>query len=114
QARTLVAGRGDQRHACAAGVVDGLGFDPVGGVCAEGHVDHVGAVVGGPDDAPRDVGGVTDTLAVEDFHGKDPGVGRQAGDPRPVGLAGDHACEEGAVPVVVLARPGLAGDRVVA
>ena len=50
---------------------------------------------------------------VQDLDRQDAGVGRKAGDAAAIGLAGDHAGDERAVPELVAAGARLSGDRVV-
>ncbi len=126
-----VAGRGDHDGALLQGVLDGLvltGFGVGGlGVVAEGEVDDVGAVVGGPADAlgegvsPGTAGLGAGGIAVlqDDADGEDPGLGGDAHDTvavvGAVSVPGDDACHRGAVPGPgAVAAAGSEADHVLA
>ena len=108
----FVARGGDQGHTCAVRIVDRGGLKLVGRVGAKGHVDHVGAVVDGPDDALGDVVGVPNPVGVQHLDGQDSGVGGDTHNSGTVGLTRDHAREERPVAVVVGLRTRLVGDGV--
>ncbi len=99
-ASPVVAGGGDHEYARSLGVVAGglLGAGAAAG--AQGHVDDVGAVVGGPDDAVDDVGAVARTGSVEHLDRHDAG---------PEGDAAHHP--RGAIATPEIPRAASASPR---
>ena len=79
----------------------------------EREVDHVGAVVDGPDDPLRDVGGDS-ALWRDGPDGQDPGAGRHADDRPDVPAGGDDGGDVGAVHAVAeVEHTGAGGHRLV-
>ena len=104
--RSVVAGRGDDDDVVIPGVVDrGLEGAAEAGV-AEGHVDHVRAVIDRPDGAFDDVAVLAQPVGIEDGHGHDLHAG--VGDPRDPAVVvrdgGDDPGHRGAVTVGVDVR----------